>query len=82
MTLVEAVTRPIIRAMLPGHPKVARLIQTVVPVMITIGLAASAAPWLKVSYQLGCLVGLINYILDDNRSFYGNGSKGIMWVLF
>lgn len=49
-TIVEAVTRPMVRATLPDWPDFLRLVQIYSSRIITLGLAYSISPWIGVNY--------------------------------
>jgi hypothetical protein len=52
-TIIEAVTRPIIRAIFPQNPFIATGIQVFIPEMIALSLTASVAPWIGVGCRIG-----------------------------
>lgn len=66
-TLIEAVTRPIIKAVFPENTKIAEIIQIVMPKMIVLSLAVRFG----VTYQVTSFV-LIRIItwIALNRTFY------------
>ena len=71
-TVIEALTRPIIKAIFPEHPLITRLIQVITPKVIALSLAASVAPWIGVSYTTTSFVlPLIAWIIL-NEGFYEN----------
>ena len=81
-TLVEAATRPVIRAILPNHPNLARFIQSIAPIMIVVGLFAPLAPGIQISCELAALIGLVRYFLTNNgHNFYGYNSSAISYVI-
>lgn len=69
-TLIEAVTRPIITAVFPKHPTIARCIQIITSTMIALGLAASLAPWIGVVYKTTSIVMPLLAMLLLNDGFY------------
>ncbi|MBS0620131.1 MAG: hypothetical protein JSS61_01555 [Verrucomicrobia bacterium] len=69
-TLIEAVTRPIIREIFPENPQVAEFIQIVMPYMIVIGLATTIAPWVGVAYKTSSVLLPVIGMLVLNNSFY------------
>ena len=71
-TVIEALTRPILKAIFPEHPVVIVLIQVITPKIIALSLAASVAPWIGVSYTTTSFVlPLIAWIIL-NEGFYEN----------
>lgn len=72
-TIIEAITRPIIRAIFPETPFIAKLIQICIPKMMALGLAASIAPWIGVSYKMtSILLPLIAWITLNDRFYDRN----------
>lgn len=45
-TLIEAITRPIIRSIFPENPQIATFIQIIIPKVVALSLATSIAPWM------------------------------------
>lgn len=69
-TIIEAVTRPIIRALFPENPGIATFIQICIPKMVVLSLATSIAPWVGVSYKMSSfLLPLIAWVAL-NAGFY------------
>ena len=72
-TMIEAVTRPIIRSIFQDHRTIAIFIQIFFPKMIALGLAASIAPWIGVSYKMNSfLLPLIAWIALNHDFFNRN----------
>lgn len=72
-TIIEAVTRPIIRAIFPEVPIIAKLIQICVPQMMVLGLADLIAPWIGVSYKMtSILLPLIAWIALNDKFYERN----------
>lgn len=79
-TIIEAVTRPIIRSVFRGNRFVAKFIQLAVPQAIALGLATSVVPWIGVSYKMSSyLLPLIAWISLNDRFYESN--VGIVAVL-
>ena len=79
-TMIEAVTRPIIKAVFPENPGAAQLIPIVMSVVMALNLAASIAPWLGVAYKMTSgLMPLIARLALNNRFYERN--VGIVTVL-
>ncbi len=79
-TLIEAVTRPIIRAVFPQNPLIARIIQIIVPQALAFGLGVAAAPWIGLSYKLSSsIIGFIAWLVL-NDGWY-NRNVGLVHVL-
>lgn len=55
-TMIEAATRPIIKAIFPENPYIAAFTQIVTTQIMAVGLATSIAPWLGVAFKLTPLV--------------------------
>lgn len=69
-TLIEAVTRPIIRAIFPEHPFIGRIIQISVPKIAALGIAIAIAPWIGIAYKTtNFLLPLLAW-LTLNNNFY------------
>lgn len=72
-TLIEAITRPIIRAIFPETPFIAKCIQIFIPQMIALSLAASIAPWIGLSYKITTIIlPLLAWIALNDRFFERN----------
>lgn len=72
-TIIEAVTRPIIRAIFSENPRIAKFIQICTPKMMALGLAASIAPWIGVSYRMtSILLPLIAWVTLNERFYERN----------
>lgn len=69
-TIIEAVTRPIIRAIFPENPNIAKFIQIVIPKMMALGLAAAVAPWVGISYKMTSILLPVIAWLTLNERFY------------
>lgn len=69
-TIIEAVTRPIIRAIFSENPNIAKFIQIVIPKMMALGLAALVAPWIGVSYKMTSVLLPIIAWITLNEGFY------------
>lgn len=79
-TIIEAITRPIIRAIFPENPFIATFIQMSIPTAIALSLADAAAPWIGMSYKMtSFLLPLIAYIAL-NQQFYER-NVGLVEVL-
>lgn len=78
-TLIEAVTRPIIRAIFPENPFIAKVIQIIVPRIIALSLGTAVAPWIGVSYTItSTLLPLIAWVALNDRFYERNvGMVGI-----
>ncbi len=69
-TLIEAVTRPIIRAIFPEHRFIGNMIQIVVPQIAAVGLATAIAPWIGITYKItNHLVPLVAWLML-NQDYY------------
>jgi len=67
-TIIEAVARPIIKAVFPRNPGIVIIIQIVMPRMMALGLAASLAPWLGVAYKMSSiLMSSLAWLALNNR---------------
>jgi hypothetical protein len=78
-TIIEAITRPIIRAIFPETPFIATSIQIFIPQMMALGLADSIAPWIGTSYKTtSILLPLLAWISLNGISLNGisNGFYG------
>lgn len=72
-TIIEAVTRPIIKAIFPENPKVATVIQVTMSKTIALGLAASVAPWLGVAYKTtSVFIPIIAWLVLNDRFYERN----------
>lgn len=72
-TIIEAVTRPIIKAVFPENPGIVKCIQIIMPKMMALSLAASTAPWLGVAYKMtSVLMPLIAWITLNDRFYERN----------
>ena len=71
-TIIEAITRPIIHTLFPDNPGIATYIQSLVPAIMVLSVATSAAPWIGISYQVTSI--LISFIawFSLNEDFYKN----------
>lgn len=54
-TLVEAVTRPIMRSIFPNHAWIASSVQCIIPSVITLSAASAILPWVGLSYKVSLL---------------------------
>ena len=69
-SVIEALTRPIVRGIFPDNPFIAKSIQICVPKLVALGLAASLAPWIGVTYKMtNVLIPLVAWVAL-NDSFY------------
>lgn len=72
-TIIEAVTRPIIKTIFPEHPRIAKFIQIAMSKMMALGLAASMAPWLGVAYKIThVLIPLLAWIALNDKFYEKN----------
>jgi hypothetical protein len=69
-TLIEAVTRPIIKAVFAENPRVGVCIQVLVSKMASISLAAAVAPWVGVVYQTNLFIFPLIAWISLNEGFY------------
>jgi hypothetical protein len=69
-TIIEAATRPVIRAIFPENPRIAKFTQIVIPKMMALSLAASAAPWLGVTYKISTILMPLIAWITLNEGFY------------
>lgn len=51
-TVIEAITRPILRAVFPQSPQMVSLIQVLMPKIIALSLATSLAPSIVIGYKV------------------------------
>ena len=72
-TLIEAVTRPIIKAVFPDIPFIAKCIQISVPKLMALGLAGSLIPWIGISYKItSVLIPLLAWLALNDRFYERN----------
>ena len=72
-TLIEAVTRPIIKAVFPDIPFIAKCIQISVPKLMALGLAGSLIPWICISYKItSVLIPLLAWLALNDRFYERN----------
>ena len=72
-TLIEAVTRPIIRAIFPENPFIGRAIQIITPRIMALALAASLAPWVGATYTItNRLLPLLAWLALNNNFYDSN----------
>ncbi|HEY5234881.1 MAG TPA: hypothetical protein VIJ14_01785 [Rhabdochlamydiaceae bacterium] len=69
-TLIEAIARPFIQAVFPDSPFIGMAISIFVPNMLALGLAASLAPWIGISYRVTSSFISILAWLALNQQFY------------
>lgn len=79
-TIIEAVTRPIIRAIFPNYPTIAQWIQMLIPRAIALGLASTVSPWIGVSDQIATSLLPILAWWALNGNFY-EANVGMVEVL-
>ncbi len=79
-TLIEAVARPIILAVFQDAPFIGAAIQIFIPEMLALGLAASAAPLIGLSYKMTSpLLSVLAWLTLNQDVFQGN--VGMVHVL-
>lgn len=72
-SLIEALTRPVIRGIFPDNPFIAKSIQICVPKLVALGLAGSIAPWIGVTYKMtSILIPLLAWIALNDRFYERN----------
>jgi hypothetical protein len=72
-TLIEALTRPIIKAIFPENPFIVKCIQVCVPRILALGGAIALAPWIGVSYEItSFFIPLIAWIALNDRFYERN----------
>ena len=72
-TIIEAVTRPIIRAIFPNHSTIASCIQVYIPNTIALGVASALTPWIGVSYKMtSALLSIFAWITLNDRFYERN----------
>lgn len=55
-TVIEAVTRPIIKGIFTEYPTVVGVIQIMVPRALALGLATTLAPWIGLTYRTSSFI--------------------------
>lgn len=69
-TLIEAITRPIVRTAFPDNPNIAAGTQIIIPRLLTISLGMQAASWLGTTFRMnGVLLPLLSWFAL-NEGFY------------
>lgn len=69
-TVIESVTRPILKAIFPKHPTITKCVQVVMPKMMALGLAASLTPWIGVAYKTSWVLFRVVVWVALNQSYY------------
>lgn len=70
-TLIEAITRPIIRGIFPDNDFIAKSIQICVPAIAALGLATALAPTIGLTYKVSSfLLSLLAWLTLNNNRFY------------
>lgn len=69
-TMIEALTRPIIRAIFPNQSLITQAIQIVVPKMMALGLVSTFAPWAALSCEVHSFGLSVIAWLALNNGFY------------
>lgn len=69
-TLIEAVTRPIIKAVFPQNQFIGVCIQVSVSKVIVLGLAIAIAPWIGVTYKISTAILPFIAFIALNEEFY------------
>lgn len=80
VTIIEAVTRPIIRSIFPEYPQFAKCIQIFFPKVIAFSLLQAVAPWLIVSYTVESIIVSLAGWYFFNYDFYEN-NVGMMTII-
>ena len=74
-TVIEAVTRPLIRAIFPNNETVGFVIQIIIPKMFALAIAGTVSPMLGVSYKVSnSLSAFIAWIALNAGSYSRNES--------
>ena len=72
-SVIEALTRPVIRGIFPDNPFIAKSIQICIPKLVALGLAGSLAPWIGLTYKItSVLIPLLAWIALNDRFYERN----------
>jgi hypothetical protein len=72
-TLIEALARPLIQAVFPDSPFIGMAISIVIPNILALGLAASLAPWMGISYRVtSSVLSLLAWVVLNQQCYERN----------